>query len=156
MKQLALSLVAAGWVCVPALPARAHHSYWIFYDLCTTVTVEGQIETVQWQEPHVLVTLKTDDGTPYLAEWTSLRTLARQAVQGPAAESLTPGTRVAVTGSPMRDRADFRLPPGALKPSPVFDPALKVVSALTQVRAASGAWSWSREQWQLPEECTKR
>jgi hypothetical protein len=70
-----------------------------------------------------------------------------------------------VTGSPVRDPAQIRDP--AL-PAPIQDPALirylalirdpavKVVSALTQIRRASDSWSWTRTPGPTPPECVRR
>src|SRR5882672_12500998 len=91
-------------VCIgtAASSAYAHHSHGMFYDICTSVTIDGKIETVQWKNPHTLIDLKTNDGTTYRAEWTSLQVLTTMGVAGPAEAALKVGERIVVTGNPRR------------------------------------------------------
>jgi hypothetical protein len=42
---LAVVVVARG-------SASGHHSHPAFYDACTTLTIEGQIDSVQWKNSH--------------------------------------------------------------------------------------------------------
>jgi len=30
----------------------------MFYDACTSVTIEGRVESIQWKNPHILIDLK--------------------------------------------------------------------------------------------------
>ena len=69
------------------------------------------------------------------------------------------------TGSPVRDPALIRDP--AL-PAPIQDPALirylalirepavRVISAPTQIRRASDSWSWERGPGPTPQECVRQ
>jgi hypothetical protein len=123
-----------------AFSAHAHHSYGMFFDLCTIVTIEGTIDKVDWKDPHIWIDLETDNGVAYRGEWTSPRNLARDGV---TSDRLKPGDRVAIAGSPPKDPA-FGSTAG-----------VKVVSALTQIRRASDGWSWSRGR-ATPGECVGR
>ena len=136
MKRL-LQLAAVLGVCLIAAPAGAHHSYPTFFDLCTSKTIEGTIERVEWKDPHVWVYLATEGGTTFRAEWTNPRALARDAV---LADTLKVGDRVAITGSPFRDPAVIRLTVPGFK-GEFLD---TTVSALTQVRRPADGWSWGR------------
>ena len=127
-----IQLATALCMSTAAATAYAHHSYGMFYDLCTRVTIEGQIENVQWKSPHVWIDLKLDDGTAYGVEWTSPQTLA---VAGLTSEAVKAGDRIAVTGSPSRNSV------------------MKVISALTEIRRASDSWSWTRSPGSTPPEC---
>jgi hypothetical protein len=139
MKRIAIIFVAAAVGAGAAVtPVRAHHAYGLFYDLCRSVTIEGRLEAVHWNDPHVTIDLRLDDGTAYLAEWTSPRALSNRSV---TPDLLKAGDRVVVTGSPMKDPALMRPDIRAL----VRNPDLKIVSALTQVRRPSDSWSWMRE-----------
>jgi hypothetical protein len=149
-RNVVIQLATAAYICATGSSAQAHHSYGTFYDLCTTVTVEGQVVNVKWQEPHVLMDLKTNDGTAYVAEWTSPRTLLTTA--GLAAGTLKAGDHIAVTGSPLRPLEQI---PAAYRPEK-RDPALIVVSALTQIRRASDSWSWTRLRESTPPECVQK
>jgi hypothetical protein len=137
-RQAAMLTVAVfGGVCAAATPARGHHAYPLFFDLCKSVSLEGRIDTVQWKEPHVFIELTLDDGTRYRAEWTSVRGLESRGVR---ADTMKAGDRIVVTGSTWKDRAAMDPHTRTL----VSDPPPKVVSALTQVRRASDGWSWTR------------
>jgi hypothetical protein len=137
-------------ICTAAASAHAHHSHGMFYDLCTSVTIEGKVESVQWKNPHTWIDLKTNDGAAYRAEWTSLRGLTNSGVAGPAQEALRVGERVVVTGNPMRDPALIRASYPAFN-----EPAQKMVD-LTQIRRASDSWSWTRAPEPTPPRCAQK
>lgn len=117
---VALAALALGAAASSA--ALAHHSY-TQYDRCRSITLEGAIERVLWANPHVVVTLGLDDGRTYRVEWFDPRRLAREGVHDGALET---GQRIAVTGSTNRD------------------PALEIMTLITEVRRASDGWHWSR------------
>lgn len=142
-RHMVIPLAAAIGICAAHPAARAHHSYPTFYDLCTSVTIEGRVDRVQWEAPHVWIDLQTDDGTAYGVEWTGPRNLA---AAGVATDALKAGDRVVVTGSPVRDPALMREHYPALSP----DQALNVISALTRIRRASDEWSWQRAEGPPP------
>ena len=119
------------------VPASAHHSHPSFYDSCTTLTIEGEVDSVQWKNPHVLIDLTTNDGKPYRAEWTSAGILDRTSVQPPNA-----GDRVVVRGNPMRDVASIR----AKFPSLTVTTPTKPVVDLIEIRRVSDGWSWARTE----------
>jgi hypothetical protein len=151
---MVIRLAAAVGICAASSTTHAHHSHGLFYDQCTSVTVEGQVESIQWKNPHTLIDLTTTDGTRYRAEWTSLQGLANRGVAGSAQDALTAGERVVVTGNPMRDPAQIRASfPGY--PAVRVDPALKVVD-LTQIRRASDSWSWTRAPEPTPPGCARK
>src|SRR5215471_1761108 len=103
MKAAFLGIGALAIVVAGSLPAGAHHSHPTFYDACTTLTIEGEIESVQWKNPHVLLDLTTTDGKAYRADWTSVGALERNKIEPPKA-----GDRVVITANPMRDVAAIR------------------------------------------------
>src|SRR4051794_30226636 len=141
-------LMAAGLIACVAASAKAHHSYGMFYDLCTSVSIAGQVERVQWKNPHVLIDVRTDAGDSYIAEWTDVLKLTRDWV---SADMLKPGDRIEVTGSPKR-------PLETIDPAYRYlvAPTLKVVSALTQVRRTSDGWTWKRDPGPRPADCASR
>jgi hypothetical protein len=120
--------------------------------MCTRVTVEGVIETIEWKEPHPWITVKAGDATLYRLELTGPRGLERE---GFRADTLTSGDRIIVTGSPMRDPAQIRARFPDMKTSPGWetDPRWKTtVAAVWQIRRASGdVWNYSRGG--APAEC---
>ena len=144
MTRLALiPVMTALGMCAAQTSAFAHHSWGGFYDMCARVTVEGVIDTIEWKEPHTWIAMRGDDGTLYRAELTSARGLERQ---GFKPDTLKPGDRVIVTGSPMRDPAQIRARFPDMKTSPGWetDPRWKTTVALWQVRRASDGWNYSQ------------
>ena len=153
MTRLALIPVLAFLgMCAAQTTALAHHSYGAFYDMCARVTVEGVIDTIEWKEPHTWIAMKADDGTIYRNELTSARGLERQ---GFKPDTLKPGDRITVTGSPMRDPALIRARFPDMKTTPGWetDPRWKTTVALWQVRRASDGWNYSRSDATMPAEC---
>jgi hypothetical protein len=148
-RYVATSLAAALWICTGALPAQAHHAYGLFFDLCTFVTIEGRVERVDWKDPHVMIHLTLDDGTMHRAEWTDLRWLSNRGI---TADVLRIGDRVAITGSPWRDRALMDPATRAL----VSDPPPKVISALTRIRRTDNSWSWMRDRTGPAADCARK
>ena len=145
MKRHVVILATALCLCTVPFPAQAHHAYGLFFDLCTSVAIEGQVDNVQWKDPHVWIALTMADGTAYRAEWTSLRGLTNRGI---TTDALKAGDRVVVTGSPPKDPASIRDPAvRALMP----DPAIKVVSALSEIRRARDGWSWRLDPESKPE-----
>jgi hypothetical protein len=137
MRRAALAAAVLAVVIAASAPAGAHHSHPIFYDSCTTLTIEGEVEGVQWKNPHVLIDVIAHDRKPYRAEWTSAGILDRTSVEPPKV-----GDRVIVRGNPMRDVESIR----ARFPSLAFTrPATPVVD-LIQIRRASDGWNWSRSE----------
>jgi len=146
MKAAFLGIGALAIVVAGSLPAGAHHSHPIFYDSCTTLTIEGEIESVQWKNPHVLIDLTANDGKAYRAEWTSAAILNQTSVEPPKA-----GDRVVVRGNPMRDVESIR----ARFPSLKLDTAAKPVVDLIQIRRASDGWNWARAE-PTSQDCGRR
>jgi hypothetical protein len=78
---------------------------------------------VLWANPHVVITLETEDSGTYVVEWRDLRRLTREGI---ADGSLKAGERIVVTGSRHRN------------------PDRNVVTLLTEVRRIGDDWTWSR------------
>jgi Family of unknown function (DUF6152) len=112
------------------LPAYAHHSYGMF-DHCKATALEGEINSIQWVNPHIVIYLRTPDVDNYRIEWYSLGQLEREGI---ATETLKAGDRVTITGHAMRD------------------PSLKVLSLLSEIRGPSG-WAWTRPERPPPASC---
>ena len=119
----------ASVACAALLPANAHHSYGMF-DQCKATTLEGEINSVEWVNPHIVIYLRMEDVDNYRIEWYSLGQLQRDGI---AAETLKAGDHVTITGHAMRD------------------PSLKVLSLLSDIRGPEG-WAWTRPR-QLPPSC---
>lgn len=102
--------------------ALAHHSYAAF-DRCTPLSLEGEVQSIEWVNPHIRIQLRTADVPSYLVEWFSLIQLENA---GLAVEALKSGDRIVVTGNPLRDQSK------------------KLLSLVTEIRRPSDGWSWVR------------
>jgi Family of unknown function (DUF6152) len=101
--------------------AHAHHSY-AQYDRCEAVTIEGKIERIEWTNPHIILSVKTDE-TIYRVEWFTMLQLAQAGLDERALKS---SDEVVITGSKNRN------------------PELNVMTLLTAISRPSDGWSWSR------------
>jgi hypothetical protein len=138
-RNLMIHLVAVVFI-LSASSAHAHHSHPLFYDQCKIVTIGGQVESAQWKNPHVLIVIKMDDGKTYTAEWTSLQALTNGGVTGPAQSALVAGTRIVVTGNPLRDAAQIRATFPEIK-----DISNTNILDVVQIRRSDETWSWSQK-----------
>jgi hypothetical protein len=141
-----VSVAAAVLIGAASSPAVAHHSYGAYFDLCKSVTLEGRVDNVRWQNPHIYLDVTTDDRTTYLVEWTKMWD-SRTAAGKP--EALKTGDRIVVTGSPIKDVAKLRAAYPVFKGNP--DP--KMVSAILQIRRVGDGWTWSTGGKPTAEEC---
>ena len=119
-----IATVAAIAACFCMSQAYAHHSYAQF-DHCQPVTLEGEVNYVEWINPHIVISLRTNDVPSYRVEWMALLQLERAGI---AVETLKAGDHVVITGRAWRD------------------PALKLLSLLSEVRRPSDGWTWTRER----------
>jgi Family of unknown function (DUF6152) len=93
----------AGVVAFASLSASAHHSGSMFDDK-KTVTLTGVVKEFQYTNPHswLIVDVTNDDGTittwGFEAEGPS--TLLRAGIRK---SDFEPGTKITITGNPMRD-----------------------------------------------------
>ena len=94
---------AIGGAALLAAPAFAHHSA-VMFDDQKEVTVSGTVKEFQYTNPHswLLVDVTNDDGTittwGFEAEGPS--TLTRAGIRK---SDFAPGTKITITGNPMRD-----------------------------------------------------
>ena len=61
-------LTILGAVTLTGISAAAHHSHPDFL-LDQRATITGEIERIEFKDPHVLTTIRTADSTAYVAEW---------------------------------------------------------------------------------------
>ncbi len=103
MSTRAKSMLGVAAAVALSIPALAHHSDRM-YDLGITITLEGVVSEFQYTNPHswLLVDVEKEDGTAttWGFEGPSPSNLLRAGVRP---VDLAPGTRVSVTGHPMRD-----------------------------------------------------
>jgi hypothetical protein len=63
-KRLAVVIVV---LAIASLPLTAHHSISAVYDVCRTVTLDGVLARLEWQNPHVVlhINVKGKDGNSF-------------------------------------------------------------------------------------------
>jgi hypothetical protein len=125
----------------------AHHSHVYFYDQCTSVTIDGRVDSVQFTGPHVRMVVRLDDGTTYTVDWMTPNNLRRNGIFEAAEQALTPGARVSVVGAPIRTAAEIR---GYL-PDFIREVNATTVDA-TLIRRVDDSFRWSRRS-QNPALC---
>jgi hypothetical protein len=102
---LALALVLASGAHLVG-----HHSFAAYYFEEQSVTIEGTITEFEYKSPHAWVRLTVTDPSgqsrTYAAEWANPNRLSRDGI---ARETLKPGDRVVITGSPGRTASENRI-----------------------------------------------
>lgn len=95
--------IIAGLLAAFAIPGLAHHSIAVHYDQATTVTIEGVVTQYLWRNPHVFIFLEVTDEAGgiqnWMLQWQNTQVLRKR---GFDADSIQPGDRLTVTGSPER------------------------------------------------------
>ena len=105
----ALLTLCVGVVAFRA-PASAHHSFPAHYFEDQTVSIDGELVEFEYRAPHAWVRVMAPDEKGVLqqfsAEWANPSRLTQLGV---TKETLKPGDRVIVTGSPGRNPAERRI-----------------------------------------------
>ena len=103
----------AALACVAALcgvSAYAHHSFAATYFVDREITVEGEITSFLYRNPHSFVKVLAPDDKgqmqTWAVEWGGGAQLNQEHV---TRDTLKPGDHVTVTGNPGRDPADHRI-----------------------------------------------
>ncbi len=95
---------------VGSVRASGHHSFASYYSEDQTVSIEGILVELDYRNPHAFVHLLAQDNRGQMqrvsAEWASPARLSREGV---ARDTLKPGDRLIVTGSPSRDPAEYQM-----------------------------------------------
>jgi Family of unknown function (DUF6152) len=78
--------------------ADAHHPP--HFDRCKLYTIEGDVQRIDWGNPHVKLSIKAADGTTYELVWRSIQQLSLAGVQK---EAVRVGDHVVATGSKQAD-----------------------------------------------------
>jgi len=102
--------MCAAALLMTALPAYGHHSWTAAYLEDQSVWIQGEVVELHYQNPHAWLYVSAPDksGTlaKYGAEWANPSRLNQQGV---TKDTLRPGDKVIVTGSPPRDPSEYRL-----------------------------------------------
>lgn len=103
LEVVAGALVGAGVLAVAASPLSAHHSAAMFDDK-KTVTVEGVVKEFQLTNPHSWLLVDVTDKSGKVVTWgfeaEGPSTLRRAGIKP---SDLRPGTKLTITGNPMKD-----------------------------------------------------
>jgi len=101
--RLPVAFAVALALCLPAIPADAHHSMAMF-DQTKTVTLKGTVKQFQWTNPHCYIQLDVKDAAGKDVEW-SLEMGAPMYLyaKGWRPASLKPGNAITVTINPLRN-----------------------------------------------------
>jgi hypothetical protein len=92
-------------VVASGIPATAHHSNPLYFDVSKAITLEGTVLRVAWINPHVLLFLQSKDEKGELETWIlhgrSLNNALREL--GSMKERLKPGTPISARVWPPRN-----------------------------------------------------
>ena len=87
----------------------AHHSVVEKYRIDERVTIEGELVTLIFRNPHSYLHVRAPDGTAHSRVWAVESGRGLQLRQALASATLKPGDRVVVTGDPGRDDGEWRM-----------------------------------------------
>lgn len=126
MSQRALSVFALIIGLCVANTATAHHPP--LMENCIALTFTGEVEQVNWRNPHVELVIRADDGESHFVSWLNPQQLG---LAGIDRDSIRAGERVIVTVGSHED---------SVVPRP------QLLAAITRL---SDGWEWS----QTPQGC---
>lgn len=119
IRALILSALGSAGLLIATLPAAAHHSIALQFDMNQHVELSGTITRMEWRNPHawLYIDVEGDDGNvvSWAIEFGSANSLYRR---GWRREDLPVGESVTVNGMPARDGSpalgaeDVTLPDG--------------------------------------------
>jgi hypothetical protein len=87
------------------IPAIAHHSNPLYFDMSTAITLEGEVQRVEWINPHILVFLQSKNAKGELETWVLQGATPSNAVRqmGTTKERLKPGMSISARVFPPRN-----------------------------------------------------
>ena len=101
----AFGMTVLAVVIASGIPATAHHSNALYFDMSKAIVLEGEVVRVEWINPHVLLFLQSKNDTGQLETWilhgSSLGNALRQV--GAMKERLKPGTAISARVWPPRN-----------------------------------------------------
>jgi len=110
MNVRALMMLAPLIVAALSAPASAHHSFDAFYFEDQSVSIEGVVTEFHYVNPHTWVYISAADATGIQrivgAEWSNPARLAQAQIKK---DTIKPGDRVIITGSPARDTQEAKI-----------------------------------------------
>ena len=104
-----------------AVSAAGHHGY-AEYDRGEAVSLEGTITHVVWGNPHVLMTLQTENKGEYSIEWAAVFQLSRQGI---TSCPINQGDHVVIIGSINKN------------------PEKRIITLLREIKRPADGWHWA-------------
>jgi uncharacterized protein DUF6152 len=121
MRRMIFAVV--GILFLAASSVRAHHGYAAFFKPTErTVAVEGDLESLLYASPHVVMQIRAADSTLYTVSWQAPGWVQRAA--GVTRTTFKIGDHLLVIGAPSRD------------------PASHEVTLVREVQRPRDGWSW--------------
>jgi Family of unknown function (DUF6152) len=103
-------VLLAALALLGTVPASGHHSFAAYYFEDQSVAIEGDVVELDYRNPHAWVHVMALDlngkTQKVSAEWASPGRLNQQGI---TKDTLKPGDRVIITGSPSRDESAYKL-----------------------------------------------
>ena len=110
MRRRSLIVAIAAFLLAVGVSLSAHHSFYATYREDEQITLQGTLDRVVYRNPHSYVYLQVSERDHQTRLWVvecgSPDQMRRQRL---TIETLKPGDRLIVTGSPGRDPGDRRL-----------------------------------------------
>lgn len=119
MRNTIIVTIAALAACACSL--FAHHSY-ADYDRNIQVSLEGDVKSVQWVNPHITIQLETKDKGDYSVEFNAPSFMQRSRIDRSA--FIKAGDRVIIKGSVNRN------------------PEKKILTLVREIYRPSDGWEW--------------
>lgn len=103
LRSMAAFAIMSAVLAVPAVPARAHHSFNTFFDMSRTIAIEGVVTSFRLVSPHseMLVDVPDAAGKPVAWRITARTGAVNARREGWKAEDFI-GKKVKVEGNPTR------------------------------------------------------
>jgi len=94
----------AGLLMALAVPAGAHHSAAVAYDLDQYISLQGVVTEVKWENPHTWIYLDVKDASGRVVQWGFEGAVPNQLYRrGVNPSILKPGVPITIKGHPARD-----------------------------------------------------
>jgi hypothetical protein len=117
-------VAAFGALVLANTVVQAHHGYADFF-LDRTVAVEGNLEDLQYGNPHVVMKIRAADSTLYTVTWQGRGWV--EAYAGVRKTTFTVGDHLIISAAPPRDPASHEL------------------ASVREVRRPHDGWHWRRQ-----------
>ena len=105
MRVAFLGIAVIASVIASGIPAKAHHSNALYFDLSKAITLEGEVLRMEWINPHVLLFLASKNDKDRSETWILHGSSLGNALQrvGSMKERIKPGTSISARVWPPRN-----------------------------------------------------